>query len=101
MSKSLSVLAFALLVSAVSCERPSAPLPTEAGVSWELAELRRATLSDVAYDVALEIPSVRAEPVRGRTTVSFDWNDPDGHDVVLDFLDPAARVDSVSVNGRA
>jgi aminopeptidase N len=90
----------ALLVSATSCDRTPPPLPTEAGVSRELADLRRATLSDVAYDVALEIPAARTESVRGRTVVSFVWNDPEGRAVVLDFLEPAARVGSVEVNGR-
>ena len=100
MPRPAHLLLGALIVSATTCDRSAPPLPTEPGVSWELAELRRATISDVAYDVALEIPAARTEPVRGRTAVSFDWNDPEERAVVLDFLDPAARVASVEVNGR-
>jgi aminopeptidase N len=89
-----------LLVTATSCDGPLPPLPTEAGVSLELAELRSATISNLEYDVALDVPAARAEPVRGRTTLSFDWNDPEERGVVLDFLDAATRVTAVQVNGR-
>jgi aminopeptidase N len=82
-----------------SCLADAAPAPTETGVPLELAELRRRTLSDVRYDVRLSVPEDRAQPVTGETTVRFVWDDMRARDVALDFLDPAARVRSVRVNG--
>ena len=82
-----------------SCTRPPTP-PTDLGVPWELAETRRATLSNIAYDVRLTVPEEREVPLRGTTTVSFDWNDPEARPVVLDFKDPGTRVDSVWANGE-
>ena len=88
-----------LAVTVLSCT-PAVPPPTDEGVSWELAEHRRTTLGDVAYDVQLRIPAARSQAVQGTTTVSFRWDDPSRRALVLDFKDPGARVDSVWSNGE-
>src|SRR5688572_7721413 len=96
----LRTLAAIFVLSSVSCD--STPeVPLEAGVPRELAELRSATLSGVAYDIRLEIPAARTDTVQGSSLISFEWNDPEERPVVLDFLDPAARVRTVEVNGQA
>ena len=84
-----------------SCLSDLAPAPTDTGVPWELAEVRRRALSRVSYDVRLIIPSERSRPVEGETVVRFLWNDASRRDVVLDFLEPFTRIHSVEANGRA
>ncbi|MBW3535396.1 MAG: hypothetical protein KY453_09310, partial [Gemmatimonadetes bacterium] len=96
-----ALLAGAALLTVVpsACVRDAEPASTEAGVAWELAEARRATLSDISYDVTLRIPARRERAIQGTTDVRFRWSDPEGRPVVLDFLDPAERVHEVLVNG--
>ncbi|HSG08446.1 MAG TPA: M1 family aminopeptidase [Longimicrobiales bacterium] len=80
------------------CEEP-APPPADLGVPWELAEHRRGTISELEYAISLDIPEARAEDIAGVSVLSFQWNDPDGFPVVLDFMRPDERVRSVAVNG--
>jgi aminopeptidase N len=94
------VTGLATLVAATGCEAP-APPDTSLGVAHELAVLRAATLGNVAYDVRLRVPAQRDLPLTGTTAVAFDWNDPAGRDVVLDFKDPGSRVRAVRVNGES
>ncbi len=91
--------AAALLVSA--CVSHAPPPPTETGIARELAQVRKATLSDLAYAVALRIPAAHDQPVQGTTTVRFRWSDPGRRPVVLDFVQPEQRVREVRVNGKA
>ncbi len=83
----------------LSCA-PDAPAPLDLaeGVPWELAEHRRVTISDVRYAFDLRIPAERAEPIDGSGVIAFQWSDPAGQPLVLDFLEPE-KVRSVSVNG--
>ncbi len=96
MSRRTSILLTALPVFFGAC---TSPPPEELGVSWELAQHRAATISDVAYRFALTIPDTRDLPLSGETEVSFVWNDAEAGPVTIDFKDPATRVRSVAVNG--
>jgi len=96
--RSSSILATAGVAAVLSACGPSVP-STEQGVSLELAAHRRATLSDLSYDIRLVIPREREEPITGFTAVTLRWDDPDGKALVLDFVDPGNRVESVIVNG--
>ena len=86
------------LVLAVGCSGPSAPPPIEMGIPLELAEHRVRTLSNLRYRISLEIPDDRTEAITGRSLIAFEWEDPDQHPLVLDFLHPEERVESVRVN---
>ncbi|MGD8322138.1 MAG: M1 family aminopeptidase [Gemmatimonadota bacterium] len=85
------------LVLALGCEQPTPP-PTDLGIPRELADHRRATLSDLAYRIDLDIPANPSDPIQGTSQVRFKWQDPHGFDLVLDFKDPRERVRSVTVN---
>ena len=74
-------------------------LEVDEGVSWALAERRAATLSDVHYRYALQVPRELATPLSGTVGIEFRWSDPDAHALVLDFKDPGARVTKLQVNG--
>jgi aminopeptidase N len=67
------------------------------GVSRQLAEHRAATLSDVTYEIALEVPADRSRPVMGEATIRFrkTGNGP----LILDFAEPSA-IHDVLVDGE-
>ena len=46
----------------------------ERGVSWQLAEHRKRTLSALEYDFALSIPNELSVPIRGEATLRFQYN---------------------------
>ncbi|MBX2818615.1 MAG: ERAP1-like C-terminal domain-containing protein [Rhodothermaceae bacterium] len=71
------------------------------GVSWDLAEYRSSTLSDLAYDIHLQIPSRLDVAIQGVTTFHFTLSEstPDPQ-VIIDFNQPASSVLSVSKEGQ-
>ncbi|MCH9795525.1 MAG: hypothetical protein K0U43_09105, partial [Gammaproteobacteria bacterium] len=46
----------------------------ERGVSWQLAEHRKRTLSAIEYDFTLSIPSELSAPISGEATLRFQYN---------------------------
>ncbi len=71
---------------------------TSPGVSWELAEHRSKTISDVRYEITLSIPGKVDEPIMGSETIRFQLSEV-GQDVVLDFRQPPEYIQSVKING--
>lgn len=57
----------------------------EAGVAYELAQSRKASISDVEYELFFSIPASKVEPVCGKETISFNIDR--RSEVILDFLD--------------
>ncbi|MEK9506838.1 M1 family aminopeptidase [Gemmatimonadota bacterium Y43] len=88
--------ATALVLPLLAACADATPAGLEPGVSRVLAEIRAATISEVAYHVRLDIPADRAVAVEGSIEASFVWNDPESREIVLDFKDPEQRVRSVS-----
>jgi len=78
---------------------PSPIPPPGSGVSWELAQARSRTLSEVRYRIELTIPEIPGEPIRGRTLLLFERSDPENRDLILDFTKPGERVGAVRANG--
>ena len=60
----------------------SAQVP-EKGVSKELAQQRKANISNVTYDLTFNIPADAKTPVTGKAVIAFDLLEK--NDVVLDF----------------
>ena len=88
------ILSFLLL----SCSDPPEVVP-EWGVSWELARERASRITDLSYDLSLEIPALRSDPIRGVLTASFGL-DPADRPLVLDFRQDAVNVRKIQANGR-
>ena len=84
-----------------SAEQAMPAMEIDEGVSWDLAEHRAATLSDPRYRYHLRIPRDRSAPVSGTVEIRFAWSDPEGRDLVVDFMDPSRRVAAVRANGAA
>ncbi len=70
----------------------------EPGVSWVLAEHRKATISVVRYEIELDIPREVNAPINGSETIRFQLSE-DGHDVVLDFRQPSDHIHGVTIKG--
>jgi aminopeptidase N len=94
---SLRALALGLAAAVAGCAEPG--LEIVEGVSLELATHRAATISEVTYAYALDIPAARDEAVTGSVAAEFVWADPTGEPLVIDFKDPAERVRALRVNG--
>ena len=102
LAPSVAVIA---LISAASLASMSCVLDltedlAEPGITLRLAEHRKATISDLRYELRLSVPPDRADPVTGTMTARFDWNDPESRGLVLDFADPEGRVEVVRVGDR-
>lgn len=89
------VLLAALACIAVSRADAQTPLLTGPGVSAELARVREAQVTDVAYDLALSVSA--GDTATGRVTVSFTQRT--AGDVVLDFRGLSVR--DGQINGSA
>ena len=69
-------------------------MPAAEGVSQALALDRARNISALGYELALDIPERKQDPVRGRETLRFDLADP-SRPLLLDFSETA--VSSLSV----
>ncbi|UCC14028.1 MAG: hypothetical protein JSW21_11810, partial [Gammaproteobacteria bacterium] len=99
----IPALLSASLLCACGGKSPATPVnsvtPVAPGISLELAQQRKATVSDLRYRFSLTIPAEPSEAVTGTVEVSFHWRDADAREVVLDFKDAEHRVHRVDVNG--
>lgn len=91
------------LLTFTACDRRS-PMSenlalSQSGVSLELASDRRSRISDLRYQIELEIPSSRTEPIRGELVARFNLESVDGP-LLLDFAQPSDRLLAVGVGGE-
>ncbi len=89
-----------IIVACASWCCTSKPEIPEAGVSFALNEVRKELISNLSYDLRLQIPSQKKDPIVGQITIDFDRADDDGP-VVLDFSPPNAQVTSVQQKTQA
>lgn len=84
----LPTLLFHACTGAGSAETP------EEGVSWQLAQERKARITDIRYELDIRIPRSRQERLSGSNTVSFQLKNTD-HPLILDFKVPADHLKEV------
>lgn len=85
-----------LLLFASACQSPKSSI--EKGVSQELARQRKATISNVQYNLSFTIPAQLSEKVTGSETITFDLNSTNS-DLQLDFKGDTTAKYSISANG--
>ena len=73
--------------------------PITPGVSETLAQARKAIISGVAYNLSLNIPAQKTEPIEVSEQVSFYLKD-NRHPVQLDFKAPTDYLHSLRLNGQ-
>lgn len=83
-----------LLFLLAGCAGNKAPQP---GVAFELAQQRRASVSDLRYALRFSLPERRNDAVTGEAAIRFTLTG--RQSVTLDFRGPADRIFSLSVNG--
>ena len=96
--KKTKILMTSLLCLLCACGRTGqdeAPLLDE-GISWELAQYRKTTVSDVSYGLSLTIPEEKEVPIEASEEVRFSLTAPT--DVILDFDETEDKIHEVSVN---
>ncbi len=81
-----------------SCE--SKQVAIDPGVSWELAQHRKQTISNIRYEIELDIPGDMNKPIHGSETIRFQLSKTD-QDVVLDFRQPSNYIHNVMMQGEA
>ena len=87
-----------LLLAVVGACAPSDPAELGPGVTRTLAERRAAAVSELRYELHLELPERREQPVTGEVTLRFEWLGAPGP-LVLDFRAPADHVLGVTLDG--
>jgi aminopeptidase N len=73
--------------------------PPAAGIPQSLADERHARISDLRYQLSLDVPAERTESIRGTVVVTFVLTDVKSP-LAFDFNQPANRLSSVVANGR-
>ena len=89
-----------LLFSGIPTLAQSTLLPEiEPGVSRELADQRKAVVSEINYEIELRLPADPQQTIAATETVRFQLTDA-GQALVLDFRESADKIRSVEVNGE-
>ena len=71
----------------------------EPGVSLELAQFRKANISDITYELYFNIPAEQSDSIQAQATISFEMAE-EGHDIQLDFRESREHLKSLSINGE-
>ena len=96
----MRLLLIALLISStMASAQKNTPIPLEEGVSWELAQWRAQNLSAIAYDLNLQIPLAKTDPITGTVNISFELKNK-AQDLLLDFKPGKTWQGQCSINGK-
>lgn len=71
----------------------------EPGVSLELAQFRKANISDITYELYFNVPAEQSDSIQAQATISFELAE-EGHDIQLDFRESREHLKSLSINGE-
>ena len=69
------------------------------GISRALADQRSKLLSDIRYQVSLNLPANKLMGITGHSVIKFKWKADQTDFLVLDFKDPRENVKSLKLNG--
>jgi aminopeptidase N len=89
-------LAAAAAVVVIYSRRP--PRPPAPGIPLALADDRAERISNLSYEVALEIPAERTAAIEGTIAATFSLSEA-SRPVSFDFAQPADRLRKVTANG--
>ena len=96
MKKPLVYSLIPLLLTACSIRQAPSVVP---GVSWELAQHRKARISDINYRLNFTVPEAREEPIPATEVLTFELSDA-STDLQLDFKETPEKIDAITVNGK-
>ncbi len=101
MKKILLLTAFLVVFTPVSFLSAASndPLPVENGVSWELASYRKENISNINYDIDLEIYEMPNVPITATSVINFDLKRKT-QDLQIDFKEKRSQLSRLWVNGK-
>ncbi|MDV3925953.1 aminopeptidase [Elizabethkingia anophelis] len=100
MKTGLLTLSFIIFSSYYHAQIKPSP-KVESGVSYELAQFRKSTLSNIKYELDLDIPESKTDKISGTENLTFNYKKQSEVPLQIDFKENAASLLSVSVNGQA
>ncbi len=92
-----SILLSALIFGILGC---STSPNIEPGISLELAQFRKANISDITYELYFKIPEEESESIPASVTILFELKD-GSHNIQLDFRESEELLNSISINGES
>ncbi|QIY90248.1 M1 family metallopeptidase [Chryseobacterium gallinarum] len=100
--KKTGILALFLVVFNTGYHAQMKSLPKlEAGVSYDLAQFRKNTLSEIIYELNLKIPENKSERIAGTEMLSFNYKKQNDAPLQIDFKEESTSLMAVSVNGQS
>jgi aminopeptidase N len=96
--RSIILVTLALTLMAASCQKWKIARITEPGISNELADLRKTTITNLNYDLRFEISENADEDISSEILISFDFNRLGDYPFVVDFNEKAEMLHSVELN---
>ncbi|MCT4011034.1 aminopeptidase [Elizabethkingia anophelis] len=99
MKTGLLTLSFIIFSSCYHAQIKPSP-KVESGVSYELAQFRKSTLSNIKYELDLDIPESKTDRISGTENLTFNYKKQSEAPLQIDFKENAASLLSVSVNGQ-
>jgi len=88
-----------VMVTFHACQKKSCDHFFDDGVSYQLAQWRAKTISNVNYTISFSIPDTISEPINAQETIEFDLASKD-KPVLLDFRTPPGYLKTVILNGK-
>lgn len=100
MKTGLLTLSFIIFSSCYHAQIKPEP-KVESGVSYELAQFRKSTVSDIKYELDLDIPESKTDRISGTENLIFNYKKQNTAPLQIDFKETLASLLSVTVNGQA
>ena len=92
------VVALALTLLSASCQKWDIARITEPGVSLELADLRKNTITNLNYDLRFEISKNIDDSIPSEIIISFDFKRVGDYPFIVDFKEKPEMINSVEIN---
>lgn len=100
MKSYIYLLLFTTVLIIAGCSHTqTVPLPVENGVSMQLNNIRKETISKPVYQLFFKIPESKNLPITGKLTLNFFLKNKD-YPVILDFQNPKQFIHQVFANGK-
>ena len=93
----LSLVIIFISITLFSCDFNQ--VEVEPGVSLELAKYRKASITDIKYDLFFIIPKDLETPITGKETIEFNLGNT-FQDLQLDFRESGDKISGLLVNGE-
>ncbi len=81
----------------LACSSPNSEYSIAEGIPLTVAQNRTANITDLSYQVRLEIPAQLSERITGESTIEFNWKGTD-MPLIIDFRTQASDVLEVTAN---